>query len=162
MNVEGFFVRTLSTLALREIVLRRLNSADDTPGSQPDWGLQTSYDAFIVGNAKRKIALSKPKSGWVAGIESKEVLDFSLLLEIGQSLATDVVAYQLSEITGGWGYAVYSNGRVEKSHFEEDAADPFAATRTSIGQLGIPFDLVMFREAAEDKTGNWEVIQRSV
>ena len=161
MNIEGFFVRMTDTNAVRKIVEERINSADDPPGLQPDWGLEQSYDAFIVGNPTRKVAISRPKAGWIAAIESKEVLDFALLQRIGQSIGTDVVAYQISDSTGGCGYAVFRNGRLEESNFDEDAEDPLFNTRKIVADLGIPFDLVMFREAAQDKTGDWEVVQKS-
>jgi hypothetical protein len=161
MNIEGFFVRTTDSIAVRKIVEERINAADDAPGLKPDWGLEQSYDAFIVGNPQRKVAMSKPRAGWIAAIESKEVLDFALLQRIGQSVGTDVIAYQISDSTGGCGYAVFRNGRLEESNFDEDAEDPLSDTRKTVADLGIPFDLVMFREAAQDKTGDWEVIQKS-
>lgn len=162
MNIEGFFVRTMATAALHKIVEERIDSVDDRPGLQPDWGLEKSYDVFIAGNPKRKVAISKPREGWTAAIESKEVLDFALLQQIALSLGTDVVAYQLSESTGAYGYAVFSDGRLEKSRFYEESEDPLADTRKIIVELGIPFDVVMFREAAQDRSGDWEVIQKSV
>ena len=162
MNVEGFFVRTNSFDALHDVVLQRLNSADDPIGMQPDWGLESSYDAILARNPKRKIALSKPQLGWIAGLESKEFIDFALMQLIGESLKTDVIVYQLSEITGGCGYTVFSNGHVATTHFDDDATDPLDQTRALIRDMGIPFDITTFREAARDDSGNWQVIQRSM
>lgn len=161
MNLEGFFVRTTDTIAVRKIVEERINSADDAPGLQPYWGLEQSYDAFIVGDPKRKVAISKPKAGWIAAIESKEVLDFALLQRIGQTIGTDVIAFQISDSTGGCGYAVFRNGRLEKSHFDEDAQDPLSDTQKAVADLGIPFDIVMFRETLQSKSGDWEIIKKS-
>lgn len=160
MNIEGFFVRTNETTALRKIIAERINSPDDATGMQPDWGLEQSYDAFIIGDLKRKLAISKPKNNWIAAIESKEVLDFALLQQIGLSIDADVVAYQISDSTGGCGYSIFRNGKVEDSDFDSNSEDPLSQTRKMLADLGIPFDIVMFREAAQNKNGDWEVIQK--
>jgi hypothetical protein len=161
VNIEGFFLRTNMFDEICAIILQRLNSADDPAGAQPEWGLESSYDAFIAGNHKRKIAISKPVSGWVAGIESKEVVDFALLQHIGLSLAVDVIVYQISDSTGGCGHAVFSDGHVVETHFNDEASDPLAETRAIIRDFGIPFDVVMFREIAQAKSGNWRIMQKA-
>jgi hypothetical protein len=160
MNIEGFFVNTSSFDALYDIISEYLNSPDAPAGLHPNWGLESSYDAFLAGNPKRKIALSKPISGWIAGLESKEVVDFALLQRIGLTLEADVVVYQLSEITGECGHAIFSNGHVALSHFDDEAVDPIAQIRATIRCLGIPFDVIAFREVVQDKSGNWKIIQR--
>ena len=161
MTIQSFFVHTDSFELLRELIVERLNTADDSPGLQPHWGLESAYDAFIVGDPKRKVGICRPENGWIAGIESKEVVDFALLQRIHNVLKSDVVVVQLSEITGSCGHVVLSNGRIVAARFDEDSADPLADARATIRSFGIPFDVMTFREVAQDRSRRWELIQKN-
>ena len=78
MNVEMSFVHTDSRSALLEIVASRLKESPDSLGKQPDWGVPSSYDVLLATERKRKIGVSPVQGGWVALVESNEVVDFAL------------------------------------------------------------------------------------
>src|SRR5688572_2198556 len=157
VNVEMFFVEATRP-EVEHVVRARLASPDDPPGMQPDIGLPTSYDVLIAGDRKRKVALSTEAGGWVAGIESKEVADFALLREMSAAIGTDVLAVQLSEVTGACGYVAWSGGEVTESYFSEEAEDPAGTMKSFLSRHDVPVQLLSFREAVQ---GRWLVVQKA-
>lgn len=53
---------------------------------EPNVGLPSSYKTIIVLEEKRKVAVSEVISGWVSVIESKEVNDYKILLDLSNKL----------------------------------------------------------------------------
>ncbi|HXK59518.1 MAG TPA: hypothetical protein PLP42_06430 [Acidobacteriota bacterium] len=79
MNVELSFIRTENREALIELIASRLKSLPDPAGKQPKLGLPASYDLLLADEKKRKVVISPVETGWLAAVESKEVIDFALL-----------------------------------------------------------------------------------
>ncbi|MFA6033001.1 MAG: hypothetical protein WC889_08895 [Myxococcota bacterium] len=158
MNVENAFIRTEDREGLLNQLTARLKAPGDPKGVQPDWGLPSSYDALLAGERKRKIVVSPVQNGWVAIIESKEVIDFTLLQSTGDKLNTDIVAIQVSDVVGACGYALYRNGVVQDKFFSEEDEDPLASVRIYLKKCGIPFDVLTFREAVQLRSSGWTVL----
>jgi hypothetical protein len=160
MNVEMFFVRTSDRQALKNCIEERLRRQPDSRGEQPDWGLESSYDVLLATEPKRKIAVSPVQNGWVAAIESKEVLDFALLQQISQGLSCEVVACQVASIVDSCGYARCSSGVLVERNRLENEADPLGTVRAYLHSRSVPFDLLGFREAAQLQNAGWELLHR--
>ncbi|MFH1022184.1 MAG: hypothetical protein V1809_02215 [Planctomycetota bacterium] len=159
MNVEMFFVKTANRERVSEIVLDRLKTTSQNVDGQPDWGLPSSYDVLLVNEHNRKIAISTSRNGWVAAVESKEVLDFQLLQMISVDMDTEVVAIQLSDVTGAFGFALCNKGKLQESTFCETSDDPLADVRMRLMKQGISIDVHSFRNAIQRKRG-WSIVQR--
>jgi hypothetical protein len=160
MNVEMFFVKADYREDLMACIADRLRGFADPPNSQPDWGLERSYDVLLANEAKRKVAVSLPQDGWVAAIESKEVLDFALLQMISERLGTEVIACQLADVTGSCGYARCRSGQLVESRSCETDDDPLATLRAHLRERSVPHDLLTFREAVQRRSAGWEILQR--
>jgi hypothetical protein len=158
MDVEMFFVKTEELDRVRELVARRIASPPDPAGKRQSWGLPVSYDIIVAGQGTRRVALSPPVNGWVAGVESHEVLDFELLRQLSAGLQADVLAIQLSEVTGSCGYAWCLEGDVLEYHFSGDDADPAGHIQRYLRLHGVTIDLVGFNEAAQLHHLGWQVL----
>jgi hypothetical protein len=158
MNVEMSFVHTDSRDALLEKIASRLKGSPDSPGSQPDWGLPSSYDVLLAPERKRKIGVSPIQGGWVAVVESKEVVDFALLQSISITLKAEVIAIQVSDVTGSCGRALCRAGVVQEKYFSEDDEDPLTSTRSYLKNCGVPFDILTFREAIQLRSTGWVIL----
>ncbi|MEI6219515.1 MAG: hypothetical protein WCP86_11500 [bacterium] len=158
MNVEMSFVNTDNREALLVQVASRLRAPPDSPGKQPDWGLSSSYDVLLAPERKRKVAVSPVQNGWVALVESKEVIDFAFLQFVGDTFKTDVVAIQVSDVGGAGGHALYRAGIVQEKYFSEDDDDPLANARSCLRKIGIPFDILTFREAIQLRSTGWAIL----
>jgi hypothetical protein len=158
MNVEMVLVRTDSIDQVVAAASKRLQSPPDEIGRQPDWGLPRSYDVLIARDPKRKIAVSPPTDGWIALVESKEVIDFALAQTLSELLEAEVVAIQLSEVTGCCGYALCSSGSVIETLFDDREEDPGGRIHDLLEGHGIATGLVMFREAVQDRRRGWQII----
>lgn len=161
MNVEMFFVRTMDRDGLLRCVEERLRSPADQPNAQPDWGLESSYDVLVAADPKRKVAVSPVVDGWVAVVESKEVLDFRLLQGISAQLSAEVLACQLGEVTDSFCYARCIAGKVVEHSVRADLPDAFAAARHLLRQHSIPHDIVTFREAVQLRSTGWQILSKS-
>jgi len=160
VNVEAFFIRSQDIDQILQTVRERLESSDDPPGLQPKWGLESSYDVLLAGNRKRKIAISEPRNGWIAGIESKEVVDFALLKSIADRTRSDVVVFQISDVTGEAFAAIYREGQPPKMFENDPEQAPVTFAMEVLGEIGIPFDVVSFRELTSEKTWGWHILRR--
>lgn len=159
LNIEMFFLRTPDSDAARAVVEMRLKSLPDPPGKQPDLGLPSSYDALLANEKKRRVALSAVDSGgWVAGIESKEVVDFALMLQIAERLDADILVVQLSEVAGACGYASYSQRMLREHRFNESEKDPADAVRRHLKLNGVRTGLLTFREAVQSRSQGWRIV----
>jgi hypothetical protein len=157
MNVEMFFIQTDEAQEVSELIRQRINSPPDHADQQPDWGLPCSYDVLLAKEPKRKVALSPSVGGWIASIESMEVIDFSLLQRL-ETLKTKVIAVQLSEVTGCCGYALCSSGTVIERHFSEDDDDPAETISEFLKRNGVRSGLISFREAVQMRNQGWGVL----
>lgn len=158
MNVEMSCVRATERKEVLGIVESRIRGQPDSAGKQPDWGLPSSYDTLLASDKKRRVAVSPLRDGWIALVESKEVLDFSLLQNISSVLKTDVVAIQVSDIVGACGYALCNEGTLREKYFSELDEEPLATARTFLQQKGIPFDVLTFREAIQLRGEGWTIV----
>ena len=158
MNVEMFFIQTDAVPEVSDLIRQRIKSPPDAAGQQPDWGLPSSYDVLLAKEQKRKVALSPSAAGWVAGIESKEVVDFALLQRLAETLKTNVVAVQLSEVSGCSGYALCASGTVTEHRFSEDDDDPAGAVAEFLKRNEVSSSLVSFREAVQMRNQGWVIL----
>jgi hypothetical protein len=159
MNIEMFFIQSESHEAVIDAIRQRIKSPADAAGMQPDWGLQSSYDVLIARDRKRKVAVSPVVNGWIAAIESKEVLDFAMLQWLSELLKAKVLAVQVSEATGAAGYAALANGTVLASYFSEEDENPLGTTRDFMARDGVPLGLISFREAVQLRGQGWSIVQ---
>jgi|WetSurMetagenome_2_1015567.scaffolds.fasta_scaffold300452_2 hypothetical protein len=160
MNVDMFFVRTDRRDAVIGCIEERLRSEPDLPDKQPDWGLESSYDVLLAKDPKRKVVVSPVQKGWIAAIESKEVLDFAMLQAISERLACEVVACQLANIADSCGYARCCSGQLVERTWLENDPDPLGTLRAYLQERSVPFDLVTFREAVQLRNTGWQILQR--
>lgn len=158
MNVEMFFIKADAVPQVSDVIRQRIKSPPDAAGQQPDWGLPSSYDVLLAKEPKRKVALSPSIGGWVGGIESKEVVDFALLRRLSDSLKTNVIAVQLSEVSGCCGYALCSSGTVTERRFSEDDDDPAGTVVEFLRRNGVRSGLISFREAVQMRNQGWVIV----
>lgn len=158
MNIEMFFVQAPDVQEVNDVIRQRLKAPHDAAGEQPDWGLPPSYDVLLAKEPKRKIARSPAVAGWVAGIESKEVVDFALLEQLAKKLKTNVIAVQLSEVTGAFGYALCRAGVLTESRFSEDDDDPAGAVAEFLRRNEVLLGLVSFSEAVQMRDQGWVIL----
>lgn len=160
MNTQVFFVRSENRDAVTDIIAGRLEAPADPPGQQPRWGLESSYDTWLAGDPKRKVAVSPPQGGWIAGVESKEVLDFAMLQILSAQLDTEVVACQLAGTIDSWGYARSVGARLIDWQWKDNDPDPFNALRAYLCTCSIPHDIITFREAIALRSKGWTIVQK--
>ena len=158
LNVENLFVRCDDQTKVAAIVDAHWQSASPPP--QPDWGLPSSFEPVLAKEAKRKMAISPPRDGWIALVESKEVVDFSLADALSEKLRTTVLVIQVAEASGAAGYALVSSGQVLEFSFNEEDDDPLATVRGALKKYEVPHDAILFREAVQKTSGGWSVKQK--
>lgn len=156
MNIENLFVKGGSQASVAEVVARCLANRIE----QPDWDLPSSFSPLLVGDPKRKVAISPENDGWIAIIESKEVVDFGMAKLLADELGGVAVVVQVSDAIGAMGNLVYRDGRVAVCSFDEDSSDPLNDGRSVLRQELIPFDLLMFREVVRMVSNGWLVKRR--
>lgn len=160
MNVEQAFIKTDNLKAIKDEVFKRLSSIPDKKGVQPDVGLPSSYDSILINEPKRKIAISEVTNEWVSILESKEVNDYKMLLDISKELNAEVIAIVLSDITASCGFAEIKNGNVIDSFFSEDEEDFEGIVKNKLSNKGIEIPICMFREVASRKISGWEILTK--
>jgi hypothetical protein len=158
LNVENLFVKCDDQAKVAELVETHL--MNPPPPAQPDWGLPSSFEPLLAKEAKRKLAISTPRDGWIALVESKEVVDFSLATALSEKLETTVLAIQIAEASGAAGYASAVRGQVLDSSFNEQDDDPLAKVRAALKKYKVPFDAILFREAVQKISEGWSMKQK--
>lgn len=158
LNVENLFVKCGDQAKVTELVEAHWRNPSQPP--QPNWGLPSSFEPLLAKEPKRKLAISPPRDGWVALVESKEVVDFALANALSEKLDTSVLVIQLSEASGAAGYASVVHGQVLESQFNEDDANPLATVREALKKYKVPFDATLFREAVQLVPEGWSVKQK--
>lgn len=161
MNVEQAYVKSTSKEDVIRILELRLNNKPEEVGGQIDVGLPSSYDAIIAKDLKRKIAVSNSSNGWISILESKEVNDYNMLLQLSKDLNTEVLALVFSDVIGAWGFAEFIEGKVVKSYFseEDDEIEEFISNK--LDEKGIDIPMYMFREVVSKKAEGWSIIKKS-
>lgn len=155
MNIENVFVRCHEQAKIAEIVEEYWRNPLRLP--QPDWGLPSSFHIILDRESNRKIAISPPTGGWIALVESKEVVDFALAGALSRGLGAFVLAIQVSEASGAAGYAVVSNGHLVESQFRQDDEDPLETIREVLKAHNVPFDPIGFGETVHQLKEGWIV-----
>jgi hypothetical protein len=158
LNIENLFVKCDDQAMVAALIERHWR--DPSQLAQPDWGLPSSFEPLLAKETRRKVAISPPQDGWIAVVESKEVVDFALASALSEKLGTSVLAIQLSEATGAAGYASASRGQVSESHFNNEDDDPVATVRQALMKYKVPFDATLFREAVQRISQGWSVTQK--
>lgn len=156
MNIENLFVKSADQAAVASIVERNLTNPPDDPG----WELPSSYIPLLANDPKRKIAISPSKDGWIAIVESKEVVDFGMAKSLADELKGSIAIVQVSDATGEVGHLSYTQGSVMEQSFGEAVTDPLNDARDVLKRLEIPFDLMMFREVVQLASQGWSIKQR--
>lgn len=160
INVENMFVKCDSQSLVVEIIESHWYNLAQPP--QPDWGLPSSFESLLAHEHKRKIAVSPPYNGWVALIESKEVVDFALATLLSQKLQTHVLVVQLYESSGAAGYGWFTRGHLRESYFSEDDHDPLQTVRDVLNKHEILMDVTLFRSTVQYAVKGWRIIQKKV
>ncbi|MFC4323259.1 hypothetical protein [Litchfieldia salsa] len=160
MNVELAFIKTEKIDNIIDNIKERLVSLPDTFGTQPDVGIPNSYDSILAIENNRKIAVSQVSKGWISIIESKEVNDYKLLLDLSVNIQTEVIGIVLSEVTGNYGYVEINAGKVMSLfHSEQEEIDEEVINNLLLDkQINIP--IYMFREVASNKNLGWQIIKK--
>ena len=159
MNIEIAFIKNAEQGKVAKLVDERLNGSlrDAQLCGQID--LPDSYDTILRNETKRKVAISPSKNGWIAIIESKEVNDYAMLLQLSKEFQTEVLAVIQSDITGAWGYVEMFEGSVVKSYFseEDDRIEDLLNEKMSEKEICMP--LYIFREVVREKESGWSVVR---
>ncbi len=158
MNVEQAFVKSIENERVVEIVQERLNGRLKDACLHCQMEVPDSYDTILANDAKRKIAVSSPRKGWIAVVESKEVNDYVLLLELSRKLHTEVLAVVWSDAAGAWGYAEMLNGEVVKSYFSEEDDEMEDLLDSKLRQKDICQPLFLFREVVRERGNGWDIV----
>ena len=158
LNLENIFVDCSEQEPVAALVEQFLVSRG-TP--EPDWGLPSSRELLRRLEAKRAVAVSPPRGGWIGVVEAGEAVDFSIASELSRGLATTVVVLQIAEAVGSFGYAVASGGVVVESEFCEVAADPLGCAREVLRRLSVPFEPMLVREVVRREPEGWRVIRNA-
>lgn len=162
MNIEQAFINFDNPNIVKSIVERRLNGDLKELRYNYNIELNDSYDVFLKNNNKRKIAISPEKDGWITVIESKEVNDYTMLIEISKETKTEVVAIQQYDSVGAWGYVLINKGEIVESYFSEDDYDYENMIFDKMKTKGINNVLLLFREAIQMKDENWMFVKKEL
>ena len=159
MNIELAFIKSVENGRIVERVNERLNGSlrDIRFCSQMD--VPNSYDAILANDVKRKVAISSSRNGWIAIIESKEVNDYAMLLQLSKEFQTEVLAILQSDVTGAWGYVEMLEGKIIKNYFSENDDEIEDLINEKMNEKRIDIPLYMFREVIGEKGKGWDIVQ---
>lgn len=119
MNIEQAFVKCDEMEKVVGIIRERLSGRLKNVHLCEPIDVPDSYDTILTNDVKRKIAVSSSKNGWIAIIESKEVNDYAMLMQLSKELQTEVLAVIQYDVTGAWGYVEMFGGKVMESYFRQ-------------------------------------------
>lgn len=161
MNIEQAFVNTNNLDIVKTIVERRLNG--DLQNLKIDYSVKAgdSYDAFLANDKKRKVAISLEHNGWITILESKEVNDYTMLIEISKETESNVVAIMQYDSVGAWGYVVINKGMIVENYFSEEDDDYENMIAEIMNERKINNYLLLFREIFQIKNEKWIIIERN-
>ena len=159
MNIEQAYIKSIETGRVVEIIRERLNGRLKDRHLHVSIEVPDSYDTILANDVKRKIAISSPQNGWIAVVESKEVNDYTMLLQLSKELKVQVLAVVQSDITGAWGFVEMLEGTVIESYFSEEDDDIEELLDSKLEQKGIGIPFFMFREVVREKGNRWDIVQ---
>lgn len=160
MNIEQAFVKCNEMERVVEIVKERLNGRLKDIHLCDPIDVLDSYDTILANDIKRKIAVSSSKSEWIAIVESKEVNDYAMLMQLSKELQTEVLAVFQYDVTGEWGYVEMFGGKVMGSYFSEEDDEMEDLLGSKLSQKKIFQPLYMFSEVVRERGNGWYIIQR--
>ena len=161
MNIEQAFINFDNPNIVKSIVERRLNGDLKELRYNYNIELNDSYDVFLKNDNKRKIAISPEKDGWITIIESKEVNDYTMLIEISKETESELVAIQQYDSVGAWGYVLINKGEIVDSYFSEDDYDYENMIFDKMKTKGINNVLLLFREVIQMNDENWMFVKKN-
>ena len=159
MNVEQAFIKSAETGRVVEVVKERLIGRLKDIRLCYQMDVPDSYDEVLADDVKRKIAVSSSKNGWIAIVESKEVNDYNLLIQLSKELQTEVLAVIQYDVTGAWGFVDILEGNVIESYFSEEDDEIEDLLDNKLKQKKICQSLYMFREVVKERGNGWEIVQ---
>lgn len=159
MNVEQAYIKSTEDERVAEIARKRLNGEIKDICLNDQIGELDSYNVFLANDMKRKIAISSPKKGWITVIESKEINDYTLLLQISKDLQTEVLAIMQSDAAGAWGFVEILEGEVVKNYFSYDDDEIEDLLSRKLEEKEIMESIHMFREVVKERGKGWEIVQ---
>ncbi len=159
MNIELAFIKSVESGKVVEMVNERLNGSlrDIRFCSQMD--VPDSYDAILANEVNRKVAISSSRNGWIAIIESKEVNDYAMLLELSKEFQTEVLAILQSDVAGAWGYVEMFEGKITKNYFSQEDDEIEDLIDEKMNEKGIDIPFYMFKEVIREKGEGWDIVQ---
>lgn len=155
LNVENLFVRTPDPRQVLLAIQRFTQIAPAVSSAPADWTLPVQPPTGEF--ARRRVAISPQRDGWIQVCTSDEVVDPFVAVELSRQLKTDVVAGLVYETTGASGHVHSKNGNIVRSEWSESSPDPAGSVQTALKKLGIHSSLVMFREAVQLRQDGWLV-----
>jgi len=158
MNVENLFL--FVGLEDQSQVVEHVRESLVGHAPQPEWRLPSSFSTLLQNDKKRKVGVSSVKNGWVQLVESKEVVDFGMAKNLADGFAGKALVLQLSDVTGKFGFLLYSGGSVEDWHFGSESQDILASARALLKKIGVPFDVAMFREVVGRRSDGWQIVAK--
>lgn len=159
MNIELAFIKSTENERVVEMVNERLNGRLRDIRLCIQMDVPDSYESILANEEKRKVAISSSKNGWIAIIESKEVNDYAMLLQLSIELETEVLAIIQSDVTGEWGYVEMFEGKVIRDYFSEEDDNIEDLLDEKMNEKGIDIPLYMFREVVREKGKGWDIVQ---
>ncbi len=161
MNIEQAFIKSIEVRKVVDIVQERLNGGLNDICYSNLMDVPDSYDEILANDTKRKIAVSSQINGWISIIESKEVNDYAMLLQLSELLHAEVFAVVQSDIIGAWGYVEMFEGQIVKSYFSEEDDEIEDLLDHKLKQKEILQPIYMFREVARERGNGWSIVQRT-
>lgn len=159
MNIEQAFIKSVENQKVVQIVNERLNGSLKGIRLRNQINVPDSYNAILANDVKRKVAISSSKNGWIAIIESKEVNDYAMLIQLSKELQTEVLAIIQSDVIGAWGYVEILEGKVMKSYFSEEDDEIEDLLDNKLKEKKIDIPLYMFREVVRERINTWDIVQ---
>lgn len=162
MNIEQAFIKSVKVERVVELVRERLSGSLKDIRLRNQMSVPDSYEIILANEAKRKVAISYSCEGWISIIESKEVNDYAMLVELSRDLKTEVFAVLQSDIIGAWGYVEISEGEIIKSYFSEENDEIEDLLDDKLRQKRIRMPLYMFREVVKERGNGWNIAQAHI
>lgn len=159
MNVEQAFIKYDEQHKVIDIVDERINGAFKDEHFDLNSDIPDSYESILANDLKRKVSISPAENGWIAVLESNEVNDYTLLIQISQLLQTEVIAVVQADTVGEWGYVEINNGLVTNFYFSEEDDDIEILINKKLCEKRINSQLHLFREAVKFVHLGWRIIK---
>ena len=160
MNIEQAFIKSQNPFEVIVHIENRLKFGPET-GEVLKIEVPDSYNSIIAKDSKRKIAVSGSTGGWISVLESKEVNDYGMLLNLSKELCTDVICVVISDVTGSCGFVEFNNGEIINGVFYEYKNDIERFINSILYKKGITIPLLMFKEVFADKDNGWAICKRN-